>query len=443
MRKLYLLLITASLWINANGQGLPDLSGLGLPLDSLSILNGVLPQEPMGERYKDPVFSELVYAPGIFYGSADILVDSLTLVPNAYPLFMDVYMPLLDVLNTETRPVIVLAFGGSFVYGARVSPDIVQLCTRFAQLGYVTVSIDYRLTDELLINPSHDNAYRAVSKAMHDMKGAVRFLRMQADSLGNPLNIDTDKIIVGGVSAGAFGALHAAYLDRVEEVPVEFWDVLEQTGGIEGNSGNESYSSEVFACVNLCGALGKAEWLEMGDVPLVSLHGDEDGTVPYDNDTIRALDVNYPVSGSAAIHRRADEVGVRNAFYTFKGADHTPFILPSIIGPSEMAYMDTTFEFTRDFLFGVVTGNSGTAVNELDNDLDFSVSPNPCDDFVLLPDFYANFNEYKLVNASGKVVKQGKTAARLNVSDIDNGTYILSLIGTKNQSKSARLVIQH
>ena len=53
--------------------------------------------------------------------------------------------------DLEDRPVIIMMFGGSFIGGSRTSPDIVELCTRYAKMGYVAVAIDYRLTLDLLI----------------------------------------------------------------------------------------------------------------------------------------------------------------------------------------------------------------------------------------------------------------------------------------------------
>ena len=65
-------------------------------------------------------------------------------------------------------------FGGSFIGGSKLSPDIVALCTKYAQRGYVAVAIDYRLTQGLILTPTEEVAYKAVLKAMHDVKAAIR-----------------------------------------------------------------------------------------------------------------------------------------------------------------------------------------------------------------------------------------------------------------------------
>ena len=55
-------------------------------------------------------------------------------------LYMDVYSPVGD--EFESRPLIFFMFGGSFIGGSKSSPDIVALCNKYAQRGYVAVAID-------------------------------------------------------------------------------------------------------------------------------------------------------------------------------------------------------------------------------------------------------------------------------------------------------------
>src|SRR4051812_16386227 len=62
-----------------------------------------------------------------------------------YSLQMDIYQPTGD--TSSARPLIILAHGGSFISGTKSDdPTIDSLCKRFAERGYVTASIDYRLS---------------------------------------------------------------------------------------------------------------------------------------------------------------------------------------------------------------------------------------------------------------------------------------------------------
>ncbi len=291
-----------------------------------------------GMRYKTQVFNNVDVDLEVQYGNA---LQPTIFNPNATTdLGVDIYQPVGDTLCA--RPLIIWAFGGAFVVGTSLSPDIVTLCNRFTEMGYVNASIDYRLSPDLLFDNSNQNAYEAVMLASHDLKAAVRFFYKDAATT-NTYKIDTNRIYVGGVSAGGIAAVHVAYLDDLNEVPGPIYNDFVNNGGIEGNSGNPGYSSKVAGVINLCGAILDTTWMVAGDAPIVSLHGTNDGTVPYDNSPITLLGVNLLVAGSEPIHQRADNLGIDNDLYLWQGAGHTPFV-------SDGAYMDTTVWVVRDFL---------------------------------------------------------------------------------------------
>ena len=401
---------------------------------AICVLTSFAQNDCSNGRFIDPVFEQVLVTPGIPYGSGEVFFDTVNVPggPAEQPLFLDVYQPLSD-QETADRPVIVWAFGGAFVYGARVSPDIVELCQRYAQLGYVCVSIDYRLSDELLVNPSPENATRAVLKGVQDMRASVRFLYRSARDLENLFGIDTNQIYVAGVSAGAFNALHLAYFDD-DEVPDVLRKEYERTGRLEGESGNPGYPSRVAGVINLCGALGEKEWLEAGDVPIVSMHGTEDDVVPYDEDTVRILGINYPVAGSAAIHRRANELGIANAFYTWKGAGHTPFV-------GDSNYMDTTFWFTRDFMYDRVC-NQTVGIVEQKTVAKLRVYPNPVADMLQLQSD-EDLSEIHILDAGGRTIYYAENTGPqplINTRFWAPGVYVVHWKNKRGQKGSERLV---
>ena len=123
---------------------------------------GVAQVDCASGRYQQPLFSSVATNLDVVYGEN---AQPTVVNPNArQTLYLDMYEPAGDTL--AQRPLIVLAFGGSFVFGDRKSPDIVELCRRFAKMGYVAVSIDYRLTPELLFNGNEQILYKAVLKAV-------------------------------------------------------------------------------------------------------------------------------------------------------------------------------------------------------------------------------------------------------------------------------------
>ena len=311
-----------------------------------------------GERYNSELFSNINVTSDIEYGenvSEDILGGEYT-----QTLYLDVYEPVND--NINERPLIIFMFGGAFIGGSKNSAVMQELCTRYAKMGYVASAIDYRLTPTLIWNGSVENAYKAVIKAIHDLKAAIRFFRMN-DQIYDDFGIDTSRIYSGGSSAGAIASVNAAYINLASEIPESIYDYVMEQGELEGFSGNPGYNSEFYGVVNLCGAIGHYDWIEVDDIPIVSVHGDEDTVVPYADDLVTLFGINLQVYGSYIIHQTMIELGNQSALYTFEGEGHTPY------GYSD-AYMDLTIEFTRDFMYDLVCDDfqSGEISVQLDAD---------------------------------------------------------------------------
>ena len=287
-----------------------------------------------GARYRYLVFEDFDKIEDVVYGS------NIAANGSEVNLEMDIYLPQGDSLTN--RPVLVCAHGGFFMVGNNESPDIVPICEDFARMGYVAVSISYRLGVDNWLS-LQTSMQEAVLRGVHDGKAAVRFLRKSHEEDGNPWGIDPDRIMMGGSSAGAFIALHAAYIDE-DEIP----NIINQEdpglgGGVEGESGNSGYSSEVISVFSMSGAIGDANWIEEGDVPVVSTHGTDDTTVPYGSGSVQFLLIDIDqADGSSTIHEVAEEKGVENCFKTLEGADHIPHQFSA-------EYYDTTLSVISGF----------------------------------------------------------------------------------------------
>ncbi len=125
-------------------------------------------------------------------------------------LLMDVYRPNGD--TATRRPVMIWVHGGYFAYGSRSEGAVTTLAQRFAQRGYVTASIDYRLlggTGAALCTggSTPPSCFSAALAAASDAKQAVQWFRRYPAAL----RIDPNRISMGGTSAGAItSALVAA-----------------------------------------------------------------------------------------------------------------------------------------------------------------------------------------------------------------------------------------
>ena len=330
----------------------------------------VFSQQPGNLRFYDEVFDYFV-TEDIKYGEAP--QPKLLNPHHIKELYLDVYQPAGD--TSSSRPLVIWAFGGAFVFGNKRSADIVGLCSALAQRGYVCAAIDYRLSTDLVINSETSHVYEAVMKASHDMAASIRFFYKDA-ATSNEFRIDTTRIYIGGVSSGAITALQLAHFDDLQEVPPGMDSLFQAIGGFEGNSGNEGYSRDIAGVISLCGAILDTAWINLSDTtPIGSMHGTEDGVVPYGSDTITILDIGVEVDGSSTIHHKLNMGGVFNDFHTFQGAGHTPFVG---FGAEKQAYMVTTIWFVRDFLYDLVSQDVTSANESLPEEkLSVSVYPNP------------------------------------------------------------------
>jgi acetyl esterase/lipase len=397
-----------------------------------------------GERYFNYVFpANPTLTSNVNYGS-NAKVDGAT-----QQLMMDIYQPNGD--TATKRPLVIVAHGGSFIGGSKTGSDVVPICKDLAKLGYVAASIEYRLGMNGLPFPGPDSsdATEAVMRGVHDGRAAVRYFRKNAAINGNTYKIDTNNIFVAGVSAGGFIALQMAYLDQVAEIP-SFIDMVGQpglTGGIEGNSGNPGYSSEVKAIINMCGALGDTAWIKPGDEPVINFHGTNDGTVPYGSDEISLLGL-YPllkVHGSFSVNAKAVQMGIPTCFEIYENQDHVP-------ATSNASYYDTTIVKIRTFLNHFVCGTplncnyNGSIVNAVGaglmenvNNNSWSIYPNPAFNQLMvdLRKLESKNLNISIVNALGQVVisKSNVQAKQENVdiSNLPAGLYQITVSDGEKQ----------
>ncbi|MDO7854499.1 carboxylesterase family protein [Hymenobacter convexus] len=301
-----------------------------------------MPIDTTNGRYFQPKFTTVTTTSGVVYG------NTTDFLGRPLPLLMDVYQPAGDA--TAQRPVIIFAHQGGFVTGSRGESYMVQVCTQFAKLGYVTASIDYRLNPFLVFTPTDTTGVSlAAIRGMQDLRAAVRFFREDA-ATANAYRVSPSRIVVGGASAGAFAALEVGYLDKVSETTA---DLNLTAADIEGSSGHPGYNSFPLAVLNLSGATNPVSIIEAGNAPLYSAHGTSDAVVPYLKGRVGAgLPPKY-VFGSGLLNPYATGVGVPNVLRRFSKAPHIPQypVQSANTGSaSSAAYADTTYRDIRAFL---------------------------------------------------------------------------------------------
>lgn len=372
----------------------------------------VVAQECAGDRYRLQLFPQVATTLAVPFGS------NLSVSGGTQTLFMDVYEPEGDTLSA--RPVVILAFGGSFVAGTRA--DVAEACIAFAQRGYVAIAPDYRIGFFL---PGAASTTLAVLRGSHDLKACVRYLNRSVAEMDDPYRIDPNRIFVGGFSAGAISALHAAYLDNDAEWPSALAGQSEALGGVDGQSGNDGYASDVLAVLSFSGALGDTTWMQPNDPPVCSIHEVGDDVVPYYTQEVSVF--GFPTgliaSGSHDVHVRAANLELDNCLLTYPGNGHVAYITDDPEGSLGFA-----FGFCADVLCAgnAACGNVVATVEEQQPFDSLVIFPNPAADIVAVRT--ATATEFVLLDMTGRevmrsFVQQGET--ELEVRHLPNGVYVV------------------
>jgi hypothetical protein len=271
-------------------------------------------------RYRQPIF-QVEKTADIVYGTAPAMpaVYINENVTVSQDLKLDLYQPIGDTLSK--RPLIMFAFGGGFIIGAKEDEDARALCDSFARKGFVTASINYRLGMNVADASSGE---RAVYRAVQDWSAAIRYLKEFADSF----RIDTNWVFAGGVSAGSISAMHCQYMSEAERPASSYASGLPFPApdlGCKTCSGNTyNHSTKVKALINAWGAIGDTSWMAVNEgTPMISFHGDLDPVVPYGYGFPFTALITLPaVYGSSLIHPRLQHLGIYSEFVPFPGEGH-------------------------------------------------------------------------------------------------------------------------
>jgi hypothetical protein len=398
------------------------------------------------QRYLTPQFSNVTvtknvkYAENFGYNSSFLSLEDLV---------MDVYEPTGD--TATNRPVIILGHGGSYLslyqWGNKEQYSVVEMCNRFAKLGYVAVSIGYRLGWQAGSNDPETREktiINAVYRAMQDFKSCIRFFKKSVIVDGNPYKIDPCKIFVGGTNSGGYSAGAVGTLNKVSELQgIKFLDsqgnpYINQSltgdfdgfGGSQNNNNHPGYNSMPRAILALGAATGDTSWIEQGELPAVAMSGVDETTTPYNTAIVitgsgTAIIV---VSGAGDFMPRHERLGNNDVFkaaglpqgppnitrngqvtvpieglYPFYGAQFEPWswydsnqpvgdpaLNPTASQAKALRYIDTIMSYTAPRFFEIIKDQSTcqvtTSIKELskDTEITMTVIPNPANNVITI-----------------------------------------------------------
>jgi len=218
-----------------------------------------------------------------------------------------IYSPINKKVKT---PAILFFFGGGFRNG---SPEQFTFQARyFANRGIAGIVVDYRVNSRNNVKPI---------ECLSDAKAAIQWVRKNAKDL----NIDPNKIIASGGSAGGFLAAASYFVDKkvvgnsdkTNEKPNAL--ILFNPGGMDMPEVNEDAFLMRFGAlrkdVNLIDLIG------MNAPPTLILHGDVDKTV--DIATVRNFTKKMNTSGHKC--ELKEYKNKPHGFFNFGRSNNGPF----------------------------------------------------------------------------------------------------------------------
>jgi hypothetical protein len=315
------------------------------------------------QRYLTPQFSDITKSTTYYAQNFSVITLSVTGHTMRLPLSCDVYQPTGDTVSS--RPLMIFLSTSNFLpkkvrsnpLGDRTDSVAVEMCTRFAKLGYVTAAADYRMGWNPIAAQQTDRIYGLINAAyrgIQDARSAVRFFKENAAAY----KIDTTRIMIMGEGTGGYIALGTAAFDKYSEIvttkyPQGKFVVSTPNGAIpmviEAYNGDVNgarpdtttrspagypypvgdslftpnwgrHTSNHRLTVNMGGALGDITWLDSLSTPLISIACPHDQNAPY-HDGVLGVGVGggvtlpvVRVQGSYWVSQKADSLGINSVF---------------------------------------------------------------------------------------------------------------------------------
>jgi alpha-L-fucosidase/acetyl esterase/lipase len=205
---------------------------------------------------------------------------------------MDVYLP------SDSRkapvPAVIWIHGGGWSGGDKVNNRVLDLINTITSGGYAVFSINYLLVkynkddNGNIIYPIERDAF---PQNIYDCKTAVRFVRKNARTY----NVDPDKIVVGGASAGGHLAMITGMTSGVEiddgglyrDYPTDVSGMISFYGPTDLNKfGGHMFAGETRY---KCDKYSPVNYISEKTPPMFITHGNQDDTVKFSN-TIDFID---------------------------------------------------------------------------------------------------------------------------------------------------------
>lgn len=202
----------------------------------------------------------------------EMLKDAASYVYHAAPqgdVLAHVFQP--EKSSASPRPAVVFFHGG--FWDTPMPTQFVPHCLHFASRGAVAVAAETRTTSRHGTGPV---------EAIEDARELIRWLRQNAETL----NLDPQRITVGGAAGGAFLALLTAMPKEKELPPVDGFDCRPQALVLFSalvNTTPKTPFADKFPDAKTAKKLSPSSLVRGKLPPILFFHGKSDRIVPYDD----------------------------------------------------------------------------------------------------------------------------------------------------------------
>jgi len=230
-------------------------------------------------------------------------------------LLLDIYKPQ-DHNDLDTYPLLVMVHGGAFFTGDKQEEEYKVWCQKFANCGYLAVSVNYRMGWW----PNKGSIERSVYRGVQDVRAAVCYMLSQ-----KRFKIDPNRIYLAGCSAGAITALHTAFMTENDRPSSTKGSILrDEMGGLNSTAvvGRTVNDFTVDAICNMWGGIldnPGTGILKNTKTSILSIQSENDPIVPAHH--------NYPFKD---ITNSIQSVG--KTLQTILRTDPTKVLMPKITG---------------------------------------------------------------------------------------------------------------
>lgn len=376
-----------------------------------------------GVRYRDDCFNVITREADIQYGR------NVTLGNDTVDLMMDIYYPEGDTISK--RALIVFLPAGGYMFDDK--ENIKSACMKWAGKGYMVAGINTRLVDSLLITDSLIVQQNMV-KASGDAKAAIRFFVEDARNT-NLHRADTANIFLAGISSGALTALHTAYMNEDDPIPDHILSFIEDEGGFEGSSSDNSHiKASIKGVLNMSGGLFYSGLISPSDPPIYIVHCLNDPSLPCGYGLCPDWEFPLNLHGGCDIKEEADNVGLANDSYFLDWNSHFDYFFSDITVRNEI------FSNAAAFFYGIMNNSISNAETIPYSSAKWQLHPNPACNEIILTCTKCTTTHFVIYNSNGSICYSGVISgvSKINISEFQAGIYFLK---PSNCNESIKFVV--